>query len=193
MNEPRPFELYSGTTEISDDITAHHEGVAPPAQTQGEQDETPTDGVSPDFLSEAVTGRSLAEDVAIAATWNGGQGLFHGFGDKVNGALAAAYPVFLQLVNGGDEAVEAVLNHPDFPQRQRIHRQKLALIALQLAAKPSDDAQHGLCSDYRNMLEYAALKQIEPGAFAERMSTITLKTCKDFVRGRAKERKQVSS
>ena len=108
----------------------------------------------------------------------------------MNGALAAAYPVFLHLLGGGAEALNEVLNHPALVARQRRHTKNLALIALQLVAKPSDDAQAKAVSEYAPILTYAALHRVEPDDFPARMANVTLKSCKELVRAKARAQVQ---
>ena len=145
-----------------------------------------------DFAIRAITGRDRAKDLSTAVSWNSGEPLFHAWQEKVNGALAVAYPVFLHLLAGGADALDEVLKHPAFVVRQRQHTQNLALIALQLVAKPHDDSQAKAASEYALFLKYAALEQIGPDDFPQRMSKVTLKECKAFVRAKARQGQECS-
>lgn len=173
-----------GSSEIADLAAAQYPPLAQPGATQmGEISRTPTDAISPAFLAEAISGRNLSDDIATAAAWNLGESLFHAWQDKVAGALATAYVLYLHLLNGGDQVLGAVLNHPQFPKRRRTHTKNRALIALQLVAKPSDDAHFKAASEYAAFLQCAASQQIQPEEFPERMSKVSLTECKAFVRG----------
>ena len=68
--------------------------------------------------------------------------------------------------------------------RRRRHTKNLALIALQLVAKPSDDARGKAVSEYAPFLAYAALHRVEPDDFPARMAGVTLKSCKELVRAK---------
>lgn len=170
-----------GSSEIADLTAAQGPSLAQPGQA-GETGRAPTDEISQAFLVEAVSGRNLFDDIAMAAVWNPGESLFYAWQDKVAGALATAYVVYLHLLNGDDKILGAVLNHPQFPKRRRIHRKNRALVALQLVAKPSDDAQFKAASDYAAILRCAALQQIRPDEFPERMSKVSLKHCRQLLR-----------
>ena len=182
-----------GSSEMADLAAAQYPPLAQPGATQmGEISRTPTDAISPAFLAEAISGRNLSDDIATAAAWSLGESLFHAWQDKVAGALATAYVLYLRLLNGGDQILRAVLNHPQFPKRQRIHTKNRALIALQLVAKPSDDAQFKAASEYAAFLRCAASQQIQVDEFPERMSKVTLKECKAFVRAKARRGQECS-
>ena len=86
------------------------------------------------------------------------------------------------MLKGGPKAVEQVLHSPKFPARERIHRNKPALIALQLAARPRGEAQFKACSEYSPFLQCAALRQIPPEDLAERMASVKLKDAKASIR-----------
>src|SRR5215203_265148 len=49
--------------------------------------------------------------------------------------VSFAILVFLQMLARGDAAVDEVLSHLLYPQRQRVHRNNPALIALFMSAK----------------------------------------------------------
>lgn len=144
-----------GSSEKADLAPSKHSPLARPGATEmAETGCTPTDAISPAFLAEAVNGRNLAEDIATAAAWNSGEGLFHAWHDKVAGALAAGYVIYLHLLTGSDQALKAVLNHPRFPKRERIYRNNLALIALRLVARPADAPQAKALSEYASFLRF---------------------------------------
>src|SRR5271165_3189605 len=133
MADGNPRGPCFGSSEIPDLATAKHPPLAQPGATRMEETgRTLTDAISPAFLAEAINGRNLSDDIAAAAAWNLGESLFHAWQNKVTGALATAYVVYLHLLNGGDQVLGAVLNHPQFPKRRRIHTKNRALIALQL-------------------------------------------------------------
>jgi hypothetical protein len=164
-------DAYSGPTGI-----AHEHG--------GDGNLDPlADGLDRDFLSTALADRTLASDIE-AATQNPANLLFQGFEEKIRGPLNAAYPVYLHLVHGGAKAVEAVINHPKFVGRKRIHRAKRAGIALQLVSQPQSKKQFDIVSEYSPMLIRAGLEGIRPTEFADAMTDVTLQSCKDLIRSR---------
>ena len=169
MKSERP-ELYLGGTKIDAD-------AAPEDHT----DETGPDGISLEFLTAALRDRHLADDIAAAGSGSG-RLLFYGWLEKVTGALNAAYAPYLHMLKGGPKAVEQVLRSPKFPARDKIHRNKPALIALQLAARPRGEAQFKACSEYSPFLQCAALRRIPPEGFAERMASVKLKDAKASIR-----------
>src|SRR4051794_39310551 len=169
----RPSQPYFGLAELDD--TSKASDSAP------ELEHTTSDGISLEFLTAALRDRHLADDIAAAGSGSG-RLLFHGWLEKVRGALNDAYAPYLHMLKGGPKAVEQVLRSPKFPARDRIHRNKPALIALQLAARPRGEAQFKACSEYAPFLQCAALRQIPPEDFAERMASVKLKDAKATIR-----------
>src|SRR3954452_19648451 len=181
MSKQRPSDLYFGSPDLQDP-------ASPPEQ---QVNETGPDGISLEFLTAALRDRHLADDIAAAGSGSG-RFLFHGWLEKVTGALNDAYAPYLHMLKGGPKAVEQVLRSPKFPARDRIHRNKPALIALQLAARPRGEAQVKACSEYAPFLQCAALRQIPPEDFAERMASVKLKDAKATIRAERKAARSAS-
>jgi len=113
---------------------------------------------------------------------NRGKGFFVGWYDKIR-ALTPAYPVYTLVLEGGEPAVKAVLSHPVFAGRQRApSKNKQALLAVYLSAKPTTGEQRKLCSDWACILEWAADENVAVAEFAEWASRVKLKAAKAYVR-----------
>jgi hypothetical protein len=95
----------------------------------------PATGAIVEFAKRASKG-TLTEAVEKSARWDHGHGLFRTFDDKIQSGVAAAYPAFLHLMEGGKEATSEVLSRADFPERQRRPKKGTeALVAVMLVAK----------------------------------------------------------
>src|SRR3954464_5907741 len=92
---------YFGATELDTPATALEDEGGSERASQLEH--TP-DGISVEFLTEALRGRRLVDDIATAANGSG-RSLFAGWREKVNGALNDGYAVYLHILSGGPAAV----------------------------------------------------------------------------------------
>lgn len=128
------------------------------------------------FALEAGGDVDLASAYQAATSWNEGKGMFASWHDKVAGPLLLAYRLYLKVIAGGDDAKAFVLSDAYFKTRQRLPGKKatLALIAIQLVAKPDGETDKTMCSQYADYLDFAVARNIHPDEFAERMNGVTL-------------------
>ena len=111
--------------------------------------------------------------------------MFFSWPDKIKGPFNAAYPLYLELLNGGPAAIKKALENEYFAFRKRLPpKDKPANIALMLAAKPREPKDEKTCSDYAPFLILAAMQKIRPDEFATRMLKYDLEDCAEVVRGK---------
>lgn len=119
---------------------------------------------------------------------------FFGGVNQTAQSLKPALSLYTLMTVGGDPVVDAVISHPDFPVGERApQRNKPALLAVLLAARPDTDLQRKWCSDWANVLIEAGYAGVQPEAFADWAADITLKQCKAEGRKRRREEKVKST
>lgn len=135
------------------------------------------------------------QDMALEATLercffsNNGKGLF---ADKSNLAIVFAdtYPFALELVNGGIQTCKKALENPCF---QLVDRKpgngKPFLIAMELGAKPRDEAARKTCSYYAKVLQAAYEEHVSVADFADWFSSTTITACNEALRKKRKAKK----
>lgn len=121
---------------------------------------------------------ALLRAIDDCARFNG-QGFFQNRRENRLAMLVLAYLLLLELVSGGDEAITLAINR--FPPDARARRPSLTkpeLIAVQLTAKPDDEPQRKLCSDYASVLMVARVKGLSPTDFVVWIEEADIGECK---------------
>jgi hypothetical protein len=140
--------------------------------------------VDADFLKRVDDHRKVGDVIAEAASRNG-HGLFLRWSEKVRGPLDASYRLYLCLLRGCLPAINEALAHPTFARRgRRPSKKNPGLIALLLVAKPREEHERKACSTYAMTLDWAAMNQVAPADFADRLVGTTLKEIISIVRKR---------
>jgi len=121
----------------------------------------------------------LEEAYRAATAWNNGAGLFLTWQDKLAGPLFTSYRLLLAIIDGGTSAFHRVLLDPYFRTRKRKpSERKIALIAVEVVAKPREDSEMKACSSYAQLLERAIRLEVRLEDFVERMEAEPLRTPK---------------
>ncbi len=121
---------------------------------------------------------ALLRAIDDCADFNG-QGFFQNRRENRLAMLILAYLLLLELVRGGDEAITLAINR--FPPDAGVRRPSLTkpeLIAVQLTAKPDDEPQRKLCSDYSSVLMVARVKGLSPANFVDWIEEADIGDCK---------------
>lgn len=121
---------------------------------------------------------ALIRAIDDCARFNG-QGFFHNRRENRLAMLVLAYLLLLELVSGGDEAIMLATNRlPPDARARRPSLTKPELIAVQLTAKPENEAQRKLCSDYASVLMVARVKGLSPTDFVGWIEEADIGDCK---------------
>ncbi len=175
---------YFGPTEITDipEVTVVGHGNTSPARVEPGNGCDASLPIDREFLARVIDAVSLVDAITNATAWEPGKGLFYCWNEKLK-ALNVAYPVYLQLLAGGDSVISVVLRTDYFISARKRHpsRRKLANIALLLVAKPRSDRDSKLCSAYTSPLIFAAANAVEPDDFVPTLQDMTLEECKEYV------------
>ena len=119
----------------------------------------------PCFVPAEIPETPLLRAIDQSARFNG-QGFFQNRRANRIAMLVPAHILLLELVRGGEEAIDvAISRFPDGIRERRPSRHKPELIAVQLTAKPENEAQRKLCSDYAAVLMVARVEGISVTEF----------------------------
>ncbi len=181
-----PGSPYFGQSEISHrpayiPTDEQHAPASAPQPAQADDDALTSLAADPEFLRRTNDKRGLDGLIAAALAASSGKGLFRSWPKKI-AAMSLGYPIYLELLRGGDKAIDATLAHEYFADRERLPpRKNPAHIALLLAARAEDEPEQKACSAYSIVLEYAAAKGIHPAEFIEEVSKKKFYQIKDAV------------
>jgi len=166
-------------------VIASNQGIALDIQSSSPEVKIDNEGQATQLgLSEDSFSLTARIDAAISKCAEVGPSFF-GSLNQSGQALAPAYAVMLLMKQGGDAIIDAAIQHPEFPVRQRAPgKDNLALIAVLLAAKPKNKQQRTWCYEWAIALIEAAHIGIAADDFPGWITGVTLKECKAKVRKR---------
>lgn len=126
----------------------------------------------------ASTSTALVRAIDDCARFNG-QGFFQNRRESRIEMFVLAYLLLLELFSGGEEAITLAIDR--FPAGTRARRpsfNKPELIAVQLTAKPEDEPERKLCSDYASVLLVARVKGLSASEFVDWIEKADIGECK---------------
>ncbi|MBB2962527.1 hypothetical protein [Methylobacterium sp. R2-1] len=121
---------------------------------------------------------ALLRAIEDCAHFNG-RGFFQNRRENRIAMLVLAYLLLLELLRGGEEAIKVAISK--FPPDARVRRPSMTkpeLIAVQLTAKPENEPQRKLCSDYGSLLLVARVKGLSPTDFVGWVEEADIGDCK---------------
>ncbi|MES0090088.1 hypothetical protein [Mesorhizobium sp. M0030] len=154
-----------------------------------------TAGNIKDFSKRWVEGKNVIDTLEQAirecdtARQTAPSKLFDRMLDQAVREMQPAYPLYLALIAGGEEAMKRARKHPVFKDRSRgLQKGTEATVAAKIILDP-DNGDEKQISDYAAMLIYAAGHDVDPDCFVAELSKVKFKACRAFasgVRGRKK-------
>ncbi|ESZ78670.1 hypothetical protein [Mesorhizobium sp. L103C105A0] len=105
--------------------------------------------------------------------------VFFGTWPQKLSCLTPAYELYLRMIDGGEEAVEAVLDHPMVLSiKPRTSSKKPALLAVRIVTRPDHPDDHKTASDYSAMLQCAEKDGVSASRFLDWATRATLRGCR---------------